>query len=203
MPWPGASGPLLTAALPGDDARHLANAAASGSVWHGRPSVLQQQQPCAGYLRVPAGTSFAANVPASGSAPLTAPPQTPAQSPFAASVVQTSLVVSSESSDSEEDAFGLPKRAAQWPMRRPLRRSSAGPAALDKMRSAARSRLLGNLRNRTGSNLRCRMTCMGEAAVVGGPVSSSSGLAPAAAGLDVLQNLDVCAAVEQFRAAVA
>ena len=71
-------------------------------------------------------------------------------------------------------------------MRAAFRRSSAGPAALDKMRNAARHRLLGDLRNRnrSASNLDGR-------------------LAPAAAGLDILQDLSVCAAVESFRTAVA
>ncbi|KAK9827602.1 hypothetical protein WJX81_003968 [Elliptochloris bilobata] len=125
-------------------------------------------------------------------------PLGPAATPFAAFEAQaTPLASSSSSSDSEEEAFGLPKRAVQWPMRHAFHRPSAGPAALDKMRNAARSRLLGDLRNRSAGSLRRRGSCHNSSPTV------VSGLAPAAAGLDVLQDLNVCAAVEAFRAAIA
>lgn len=82
-------------------------------------------------------------------------------------------------------------------MRAAFRRSSAGPAALDNMRNAARNRLLGDLRNRSASSLRRRDSRPG------GCPAPAGRLAPAAAGLDVLQDLNVCAAVESFRTAVA
>ena len=207
-PWLGRapSGPLLTAALAAAELepRQLSTAAASGAAWHaGRSGSAMLQQGCAaGYTPLASNSSFAAAVPFATGPVLTAGPEVAAASPFAAaSAQQAPLALSSGSSDSDEDAFGLPKRAAQWPMRRALRRCSAGPAALDKMRNAARSRLLGSLRDRSaGSLARGGGPCC---TLEPGAARADTGLAPAAAGLDILQDLDVCAAVEHFRAAVA